>query len=346
MHAVTSRERLEAIVGTPRPMVMLKQVDALDEGCLAVLERSPIAGFGFRDAAGVARTTFTGGAPGFARIESPKRISLAHQGHTPVAGGGVSLVFMLPGIGETLRLNGAVVEHAGGRVVIEVAEIYVHCARCVLRSGLWSAAPVPAEPTDLAGFFAASPFAVVSTWNADGASDTSPRGDPPGFIRMLDARTLALPDRRGNQRADTLHNLLSCDQVALAAVIPGRDEVLHVSGTGFMTDDAPLLATMALADKPPHAALVIRVEHSELSRNAAVTAADLWRARVDPTAVPDLIHLAAQHLASNKAVGVKAALTRALVKGLAVAPGLARRAIDFGYRSQLDDEGYAAKQPK
>jgi predicted pyridoxine 5'-phosphate oxidase superfamily flavin-nucleotide-binding protein len=363
MRKVTTVEGLEAIVGTPRQIVLMKQIDALDDGCRSVLANAPVAGFGFCDSEGIARTTLIGGVPGFARVDSPTRISFdLREGQPgPVTGGGVSLVFLLPGVGETLRLNGSVVERSGTSVVIHLEEAFVHCARSILRSGLWddvradlTAARVesqlgrddetagPLAGAAVAGFLVSSPFAAVSTWNAEGSSDTSPRGDRPGFLRVLDSQTLALPDRRGNQRADTFHNVLACDRISLAAVIPGRDDVLHMSGTAYVTDDPALLSTMAVGEKPPQAALIVRVERADIVANEAVRTSRMWHrsAHIHPGGVPDLMGLATQHLANNKARGVKASLTRALTRGLAASPGLLRRAIDLGYRKELEDEGY------
>lgn len=115
---------------------MLKQIGALDEGCRTVLARCPIAACGYRDAGGTGRTTFIGGAPGFARVHSPTRISFS----LPEAGdphGPVSLFFLLPGVGEILRVNGSVAARNGAETTIDIEEAYVHCAQAVLRSRLW-----------------------------------------------------------------------------------------------------------------------------------------------------------------------------------------------------------------
>ena len=92
-----------------------------------------------------------------------------------------------------------------------------------------------------------SPFVVVSSIDSAGRMDLSPKGDPPGFVQILDDETLVIPDRPGNRRLDTLHNLLERPQVGLMFVVPGRGEVLRVSGTGQIVTDPDLLATMAVA---------------------------------------------------------------------------------------------------
>jgi len=351
---LTTADEVEATVGRPAPMIMLKQVSALDEGCRTVLARCPIAAVGYRHAGGASRTTFIGGTPGFTRVHSPTRISfsLADSGDPR---GPVSLFFLLPGVGELLRVNGSVAARKGAETVVDIAEAYVHCAQAVLRSRLWQP-PGPAEPAaeiegdgplcrpGVAEFLAASPFLALSTWDSSGGSDTSPRGDRRTVARILDGRTLVIPDRKGNKRADTLHNLVRDNRLSFAALVPGRSGVLHVRGRGAITDDPALLATMALRGMPPHAALLIDVEDAELTGNDAVARSRLWTpgAHVDRGAAPDLMALAGEHLAANsaKAEGGPPAF---LLKVIGAIPGmtrLLRLVMNRAYRFGLEKEGY------
>lgn len=304
--------------------------------CRGVLAHAPVAGFGFRDQYGLPHTTIVGGIPGFAHVETPARLSFDLPDPPGRPTGGASLVFLLPGIGETLRVTGTV-GVSGSRVTLDLHEAWVHCGRCVLRSGLWHGSS--GGDGTLAGFLAASPFVLVSSWDRGGRGTTSPKGDPPGFVRVLDERTLAIPDRRGNKRADTFRNLMTCDEVSLAALVPGRADVLHLRGTAYVSDDPALLATMALKDRPPHAALVVHVDHAEVRANEAVRVSRMWEAagHLDPSRAPDLVKVGARHLAANKAT---ASVTRMVAKGLAASSGLTRRAVDAGYRKELRDEGY------
>lgn len=347
---------IEAVVGKPIHAVTMKQIAALDDGCRRVLARSPIAGFGYRDEAGIPHTTFVGGEAGFVEVESAKRIVLREAKIAAKRGGGVSFVFMLPGIGDTLRLNGRVLDHQpspGDRLVVGVEEAFVHCPKCILRSRLWQAphprraAPAVAETgllrnPDIADFLASSPFAVLSSWDARGASDTSPRGDPAGFVRVLDGDTIAIPDRKGNQRIDTFHNVVEDERVSLAAVVPGRPEVLHLHGVAWVTDHPELLATMAIKGKPAHLALCVRVLGAALRPNDALRSARPWdpRFHVRRDQVPDLMGLAAQHLAANEDTGFAAMLFRGIGRLLALFPAPVRRLMDKGLRSDLAKEGY------
>ena len=132
--------------------------------------------------------------------------------------------------------------------------------------------------------------------------------DTPGFIRILDGQTLAIPDRKGNRRADTFHNILTCDLISVVALVPGRDEVLHISGTASITGDPALLSAMALGDKPPMAALIVHVERAEVVANKAVRMSKMWdqSAQLDLNKAPDLNVLATQHLSSSKTGGTMA----------------------------------------
>jgi uncharacterized protein len=347
LRRVTTVDEVEAIIGQPASMVMLKQSRALDEGCRTVLAHCPLAGFGYRDADGVSRTTFVGGAPGFVRVHSPTRMSFTLPDGDPH--GPVSFVFLLPGIGETLRVNGSVAKRKGAETFVDVEEAYVHCAQAVIRSRLWQP-PVPAGPAPaiegdgplrgpgVADFLAAAPFLVLSTWDTSGGGDTSPRGDRQTVVRILDGRTLVIPDRRGNRRADSLHNLLQDDRLSFAALVPGRTGVLHVRGRGSITDDAVLLATMALRGTSPHAALLIDVDHAEVTASDAVARSRVWTSHLDRGTAPDLMALAGNHLAANLA-GTRKSVLR-IVAGIPGIGRVTRLAMNRLYRSGLTKEGY------
>ena len=94
-------------------------------------------------------------------------------------------------------------------------------------------------------YIAASPFILIASQGADGMMDVSPKGDPAGFVRVLDDRTIAVPDRAGNNRLDTFSNILSNPEIGLIFLIPGSRETLRVSGTARLVKDAWLLKELA-----------------------------------------------------------------------------------------------------
>lgn len=120
-----------------------------------------------------------------------------------------------------------------------------------------------------------SPFCVVATQGPNGA-DVSPRGDPPGFVRVLDDLTLLLPDRVGNNRFDTMTNLLVNPRIGLLFFVPGMNETLRINGTARITDDARLLAASAVKDRAPKVGVVISIEETLLHCSKALVRSALW----------------------------------------------------------------------
>ncbi len=121
-----------------------------------------------------------------------------------------------------------------------------------------------------------SPFVVISTASAAGAVDVSPRGDPPGFVRVLDPKTLAVPDRPGNHRGDTFLNVLENPHVGLMFVVPKRREVVRVSGTAVIVKDGSLLESMAVGGKVPTLALVVQVREAMFHCGKSMIRSHMW----------------------------------------------------------------------
>ncbi|WP_371867408.1 pyridoxamine 5'-phosphate oxidase family protein [Pseudoduganella guangdongensis] len=121
----------------------------------------------------------------------------------------------------------------------------------------------------------ASPFAVLAT-SGPGGLDASPRGDTPGFVVVEDEQTLLLPDRRGNNRIDSLRNLIADPRMALLFLIPGLGETLRVNGTARISVAPELLQRFAVDGKPPKCVLVIRVETAYFQCARAIQRSRLW----------------------------------------------------------------------
>lgn len=121
----------------------------------------------------------------------------------------------------------------------------------------------------------ASPFAVLATSGPEGL-DCSPRGDRPGFVRVRDDRTLLLPDRRGNNRVDSLRNIVVDPRVALLFLLPGLGTTLRVNGRAHLTTDAALLAELAVEDKAPRSVIVIAVQAVYFQCARAIVRSELW----------------------------------------------------------------------
>ena len=121
----------------------------------------------------------------------------------------------------------------------------------------------------------ASPFAVLSTIGPGGLA-ASPRGDPPGFVMVQDENTLLMPERRGNNRIDSLRNIVADPRVALLFLIPGVGETLRVNGRARITVEPQLLARLAMEGKPPQCVIEIRVETVFFQCARAIQRSRLW----------------------------------------------------------------------
>ncbi|PSL00333.1 hypothetical protein CLV63_102461 [Murinocardiopsis flavida] len=125
-------------------------------------------------------------------------------------------------------------------------------------------------------FIAHSPFVCVATAHADGTADCSPRGDYPGFVKVLDPHTLALPDRVGNNRLDTFENLATDPRIGLVFLVPGHRESLRLNGTAYLSEDPDVLARLEAEGKVPKVAIIVRVREVYLHCGRAIIRARLW----------------------------------------------------------------------
>jgi len=132
-------------------------------------------------------------------------------------------------------------------------------------------------------FIAACPFVMVATRGADGRLDLSPKGDPAGFVAILDEKTLAIPDRLGNNRLDTFENLLAYPEIGLLFIIPGNNDTLRVSGRGRMVRDDGLQSRLAVNGKAPNLVLVVSVEEAFMHCPKCMVRGKMWK----PEAWPD-----------------------------------------------------------
>lgn len=185
-------------------------------------------------------------------------------------------------------------------------------------SGLARDKVMPRLDRHARAFIARSPFLVLGTADAEGRQDVSPRGDPPGFVRVLDDRTLAVPDRPGNRRIDSLGNVLSHPNVSLLFMIPGFDDTLRVNGRARVSREPALLQDLAVDGRPALSALVVEVDEVFMHCAKAFIRSRLWHpeSRQDRKEFPSLGRIIADQVA-----GVDA--------------DQADTAIDENYRKQL-----------
>lgn len=146
-------------------------------------------------------------------------------------------------------------------------------------------------------FIEASPFAVLATRRADGGVDVTPRGDPPGFVAVLNEKTLALPERPGNRRIDALVNILGDPKVGLMFTIPGHNDTLRVSGTAKIVQDAKLSELLTVRSHKPEVIVLLTVERLLCHCPKAFIRSSLWKKEgwPDTSNVPSLAEMMVVH---------------------------------------------------
>lgn len=167
-------------------------------------------------------------------------------------------------------------------------------------------------------FIGLSPFCVLGTAAADGSADCSPKGDAPGFVRVLDDETLLIPDRLGNNRVDSMSNIVENPHVGLIFFVPGMNETLRVNGKAGITTDGALLEPLSVNGKRPRTGLVVKVEEAFLHCAKALMRSKLWdpERRIDRESFPSLGRILADQ------TGVQS-------------PEIAEAAVEEAYRDKL-----------
>ena len=166
---------------------------------------------------------------------------------------------------------------------------------------------------------AASPFVLIASGDASGRMDASPKGDEPGFVRVLDDETLAIPDRPGNRRADTFTNVLGNPGVGLLFLIPGKLETLRVNGRARIVRDAALRESMAVRGKAPQLVLVVDVEQAFIHCGKCMIRSRLWQPEAwpDASALPSQAQCLVDHGGLAESVGeVQASIERSRAENL------------------------------
>lgn len=160
-------------------------------------------------------------------------------------------------------------------------------------SHLASAKSRPALDKYSRQFIGLSPFLVISTADATGRADLSPRGDPPGFVHVIDDNTILIPDRPGNNRLDTMANIVANPNVGLLFFVPGFEDTLRLNGRARITDDAALLSACSVNGKPPKVGILVAVDEVFMHCAKALKRSKLWEAdyRQDRAQMPSIARI-------------------------------------------------------
>lgn len=167
-------------------------------------------------------------------------------------------------------------------------------------------------------FIQRSPFILLSTFNAKGELDISPKGGEAGFVKVLDNSTLAIPDLSGNNRIDNLKNIVETGRIGTIFLIPGIDETLRVNGKAFITADTDILTQFDTDFKPPKCCIVLEAEEIFLHCAKAFMRSDLWgdTYRMDPENFPSMGQMLKDQLKSGAAAESRSEMTKRYQDGL------------------------------
>jgi PPOX class probable FMN-dependent enzyme len=179
-------------------------------------------------------------------------------------------------------------------------------------SGLVAAKKMPVLDEASAGLIAVSPFALVGTVGADGGVDVSPRGGPPGFVRVLDERHVAIPDLNGNNLIDSLRAIVATGRAGLLVIVPGKDETLRVNGAAWLTTDDRVLDLWSAELRRPTTAIVVRTDEVFMHCAKAFRRGRVW----DPGSWEDLAEApdGIDMLSAQGLIDVDAATARAFIE--------------------------------
>ncbi|MGC4098132.1 MAG: pyridoxamine 5'-phosphate oxidase family protein [Nitrospira sp.] len=330
---IESIAALEACIGKVPGPIDLKVIDHLDDGALRWIAVSPLLFAAFGDGEDIG-LTLAGGLPGFARPINASRLRLPtvalDEPNLARTGCGVGALFLVPHIGETLRVNGRVVVVDGEGIEVAVEECYMHCAKALLRSNFWTMATPSDVPDDISKFLTASRFMALATVDRQGRADVSPKGDPDGtLIRLHDGRAW-FADRPGNRRADSFRNLLVQPRIAAAMLIPGCTHVAMLSGTARITTDAAVRASFSVSGKTPRLMTCVEQPTAVIVKSRALAHAQLGLAASLAEGL-NPAEMFAAHVKLSKARGLQAKLMRAAV----TIPGLMKKGLQRDYRNNL-----------
>lgn len=335
-HFIQDEATLQACVGKLPGPRDLKVIDHLDSHAVRWIAESPFLFVTVAHAQTAdAQMTAAGAYKGVVRVISSRFLDIplpfVDKPEILQAGYAFGSLFLIPGLDETLRVNGVVHAVEQGWARISVKECYLHCAKAFMRSDFWQTPDRddPA-PDNAAAFLQHSRFMALATVDQQLNADVSPKGDPAGKLLMQQDGQICFADRPGNRRIDSFRNILQQPKVAMLALIPGTNHLLRISGNASISNAPDLLAAFRVQDKTPHLVTCVQPLSVSIETSVALGRAELWAGQV----APQDIHAAdifKAHVKLNKSEGVMAKVARAAIS----IPGLMQKGLENDYKKNM-----------
>lgn len=330
---IESLEKLEACLGKTPAAMALKVLDHLDDGALRWLAAAPLVFVSIAGAPAGVSVTVAGGERGFARAVSPQLLRLPRaaidDAEALEEGRGLGMLFLVPGLGETLRVNRRVTKHTPDAVELAIREVYVHCAKALIRSEFWTAAPHTEKSIDPARFVSETRFIAFATADAEGNADLSPKGDAAGTMLKVYGDGLAYGERPGNLRKDSLKNLLAQPRAAALALIPGSNLVGLARGEGKILEDLAVREQFTISGKTPKLVMQLSAATLVVRESPALARCALWPLRAEAHGL-DPAAILTTHIKQNKTAGLGVGIVRKLMS-----KELMRWGLEVDYKNKL-----------
>lgn len=316
-HRIQSLAALRALIPPPPAMMHKRLQRRLDEYCLLMIRQAAVCAVGFADPRldieylDLRHHPVLRAEGQYILLPWPADRASPPQ---PIEELACSLYFILPGVGFALRANGRGSLRDGTLLEFRTEALFLHCSRAKVRADFWRARG-PAGPflsdtgqalsESAQDFIAASPYLLMLTQRQADATEMSPRGDPAGFVQVLDDQTLLVPERPGNKVACSLSNILVDGALRLSFLQPGSDTVLSVAGRAWLSSDPSLLAPLAVNGKPPRVATLVNVERYRFQHCPELLSAGLWdrATHLDEGQIPAFSKMLSEHMNGTGLLG-------------------------------------------
>lgn len=293
MSYITSEAEIREAIGTPPATVYLKKIRMLEKHSKRYLEMSHLIAIAAKNIPNRIHLVATQQIKMV--IVDDTKITLKVRDNaetvTSIQDEPCGLYVLVSGFEESLRINGKICISSRGDgisvIEIKIDELYFHCAKSIKRSQFWTSMDYtfsmdnPLEETEffdsnINDFIQKSPFLLLATQNQDGEADLSPRGDPGGFVRVLDRHKVLIPERPGNKIADSIRNIVVNSSMAIILFVPGTKLSLILIGNGKLTTSHAVLKTSEIRNKIPKIGIELTVKRTYFGINPALADQDLW----------------------------------------------------------------------
>jgi len=330
---IEDADTLQACVGKLPGPRDLKVIDFIDAHAQRWIASAPLAFFAFAHDAQLTPTA-AGDARGFVTVPNPQTLCLPRAALDDVSraqpGASFGSLFLSPGLGETLRVNGRVATLEGDTLRLHVEECYLHCAKALMRSAFWEAPAHGEAPQEALALLAASRFMALATVDAQGRVDVSPKGDPAGALLQWQDEAVWYADRPGNRRVDSFRNILTQPRVAALALVPGATRLLTLHGRARILSDAPQASAFAVDGRHPTLVTQLTDVTLAVADSAALRRAQPWPAAPADASLDPAATFTA-HVKLSKARGLQAGVARAALS----LPGLMEKGLQHDYKNNL-----------